>query len=90
MSFDLWVICDSDLFTFTCVVWIQSVDPVAYLCLTKQVLYGTIPVLLNDLSRAYAIPLLFPPCSPRPRGCKTYPALPCELTQKLTGTAVRA
>ena len=28
--------------------------------------------------------------SPRPRGCKNYPELPCELTEKLTGTAVRA
>ena len=25
--------------------------------------------------------------SPRPRGCKNYPELPCELTEKLTGTA---
>ena len=28
--------------------------------------------------------------SPRPRGCKNYPELPCELTEKLTETAVRA
>ena len=28
--------------------------------------------------------------SPRPRGCKNYPELPCEVTEKLTGTAVRA
>ena len=28
--------------------------------------------------------------SPRPRGCRNYPELPCELTEKLTGTAVRA
>ena len=25
-----------------------------------------------------------------PRGCKNYPQLPCELTEKLTETAVRA
>ena len=25
--------------------------------------------------------------SPRPRGYKNYPELPCELTEKLTGTA---
>ena len=27
--------------------------------------------------------------SPRPRGCKNYPELPCEVTEKLSGTAVR-
>ena len=60
---------------YTCAVWIESVDPVADLRLTNQVLYGTIlyPVLLNNLSRAYAIPLLV----------LNYPKLPCELTQKI-------
>ena len=69
---------------YTCGVWIESVYPVADLCLTNQVLYGTV------LSRTAGITYRVSDTSPRPRGCKNYPELPSELTEKLTGTAVRA
>ena len=67
---------------YTCGVWIESVDPVADFCLSNQVLFGTIlssTAELNNLSSAYAIALLV-----------LVAARITQLTQKLTGTAVRA
>ena len=43
---------------YTCGVWIESVDPVADLRLTNQVLYGTILPSTAEYLITYAIPLL--------------------------------
>ena len=72
--------------------WIESVDPVADLCLINQI-YS---VLLNafefkeitEVQNAH-LKMLLEDDETRPRGCK-YPTPPCALAKILPETTVRA